>query len=471
MVNAERVISNAIVSVLRENVFYGHIIAQLPKVFTTEIPTMAVGRKGNGLLVSLYVNPEYVNGVYERASSKDSAFAHVCEVIKHEILHVVFRHLFLKPMSDKHAQDTACELAVNSYINRKSLIDPGVFPEDFKLPEKLSMLDYYEQLSKKQKKGKGGQQGQGNGKGGQQGQGNSNDGQGEDQGEEGEGKGEESKGKGKGKKSRDKDQGKDGQAQGGEGNENGEKGDDGGQAQGGEGANTLDSHEVWNGLADDEMTKLVIKDVMRKAMESAKRSNQWGSVPSGVAREVEDALEEREAVVPWETILRNFVASSSETELDYTMRRPSKRFGTRPGTKKEDRIRLAVGIDTSGSISAEALSMFANELYWIARNNVDVDVFECDTQIHREYPFSDFEPSEIKGGGGTDLEPVIKEAYERGYDACIYFTDAYAPKINEPYPIPLVFVVDTMYGKVERENLPHPCDFVFYVADGKVSVE
>ncbi|MBO4631032.1 MAG: hypothetical protein J5858_03830 [Lentisphaeria bacterium] len=52
-------------------------------------------------------------------------------------------------------------------------------------------------------------------------------------------------------------------------------------------------------------------------------------------------------------------------------------------------------------------------------------------------PFRVFDGS-VKGRGGTDLEPVFKEASERHFDALIYFTDAFAPKVKENYSIPVL---------------------------------
>ena len=143
--DAERVIRNAVVQVIRECPFYGHIIAQFPKIFTEKIPTLAVGKEDrNGFLINLYVNPQYVASVYEK-TDKISAFNHFVEVIKHEVLHTIFKHLFIKK-SDKQKQMIACELSVNSYIDRQKLVDKGIFPEDYNFPARLSIEEYYNLL-------------------------------------------------------------------------------------------------------------------------------------------------------------------------------------------------------------------------------------------------------------------------------------------------------------------------------------
>ena len=388
--DVERIIRNAIVAVLNKNPFYGHIVCQFPKVFTDSIPTLAVGKSDkDGLLVNLYVNPSYVEDVYSRVG-KEQAFDHFTEVIKHEILHVVFRHLFLdKP--DKQRQQIATELAVNSFLNRSKLVDKGIFPEDYKLKDRLGFDVYYNSLPDMKNKP------------------------------------ELSK------------------------NNTGKKGE------------PLDSHDLWKNIANDEQTEMILKDIVRKAYDTVKSTNQWGNTPAEVLEAVQKQLEPKENKVPWQVVLREFIASSSETILNYTNKKTSKRYGTRPGTKKEDTLNLAIGIDTSGSVDLRTIEMFFSEIHWIAKNNVEITVFECDCAIHREYPFRCWDKNSVSGRGGTDLEPVFKEISSRKFDALIYFTDAEAPTIKTNYNIPTMFVIGGCSYHTSRKTLPYPADIVFRV--------
>ena len=354
--------------------------------------------------MNLYVSPKYVESVFKRANSALAAFAHLKEVMKHECLHLIFGHIFLS-LPDKAREKLACELSVNSYIDRKNLIDQGLFPEDFKMPPKLGVMEYYNRLpeTKVTSYALGG----------------------------------------KGKK--------------------GEQGEDG--------VPSLDSHEGWKDCdADDVQLQTLVKDVLRKAKDACDSLDSWGNMPSELRAAIGEATGFEEQKVDWQTVLRDFLASAAETSLDYTNRRPSRRYGTRPGTKKEEVLSLAIGIDTSGSISDEALRMFFDELYWIHRRGAKITVFECDCEIGREYDFGDLDLSGITGGGGTDLEPVVREASDRGYDALIYFTDGYAPEIEADYNIPTILVLpeDSVH---RREDLPLDADFVFHVRKtGEVEV-
>ena len=214
----------------------------------------------------------------------------------------------------------------------------------------------------------------------------------------------------------------------------------------------------------------MVKDILRKAKDTCNTLDSWGNMPSELREMIDQATAVQEQKVDWQTILRSFLSSSAETALDYTNRRPSRRYGTRPGTRKEEELRVAIGIDTSGSIDGYSLAMFFSELYWIHRQGAQITVFECDCQIGREYDFRDLDLSSITGGGGTDLEPVFREASDRGFDALIYFTDGYAPKIQENYNIPTILVLpeDSVH---RREDLPVESDFVFHVRKtGEVDV-
>ncbi len=515
MIDVQKQMTRAAVAVLRDNPFYGHIMCQMAKVFGDEVPTMAVAKRERDFFFTLFVNPGYVSSVYEKHGA-DKGFAHVCEVLKHEMLHLVFEHVMIGN-PDRTVQ-LACELSVNSYINRRNLVDKGVFPEDFGLPPCKGWRWYLDELTRDDKarnwcKARNGQEENRNG----QGAGNGADGNGQDgqndardaqdgheesragqnaqggsqrgQDDSGNGDGQNCQGsqntfgkprigsngrpvpipmpvKGKGmarmQSPLQKPQGRNGGNQSGQNTQNGCPDGD-----------LLDCHAQW-GCPKDEaaMAEVLLKDVIRKAREETMAEGKWGEMPGSVRESVEAALEPEERKICWESLIRDFVASSSESVLDYTNRRESRRYGTRPGVRLSDKVNLAVGIDTSGSIDKEALRMFYDELYWLSKNDVDITVFEADCKIQREYPFGDLDIDEVKGGGGTDLEPVIKEAAERKFDALVYFTDGFASKIEERYGMPVAFVVSEGSWHLKREELPYEAAMVFYVRkDGEVAVE
>jgi len=221
--------------------------------------------------------------------------------------------------------------------------------------------------------------------------------------------------------------------------------------EGGELSHVMSSHGMWKDVKGDTMTREFVKDIIRKSKElSGKR---YGELPGDLRDIVDGILLRKKSLIPWGKVFRMFCASASESILDYTVKRISRRFGTRPGTRKGDVLRLAVAIDTSGSISDDQLRIFWNEVRWVYRNGAIVYVYECDTRLSERSPitFKGKWDGKVHGRGGTDLEPVLKEV-EGKYDALIYFTDFEAPRIEKKYRIPILWVLT---NDMDPEDYPY----------------
>jgi predicted metal-dependent peptidase len=121
----------------------------------------------------------------------------------------------------------------------------------------------------------------------------------------------------------------------------------------------LSSHSMWEDLKDDLISKEFAKDIIQKAKDLCRDKN-YGNIPGGVIEQIDDLLKREKPVIPWAKVLRMFVATCAESVLDHTIKRISKRFGTRPGTRKADVLDLAVGVDTSGCFVGETLIPMAD---------------------------------------------------------------------------------------------------------------
>jgi predicted metal-dependent peptidase len=221
---------------------------------------------------------------------------------------------------------------------------------------------------------------------------------------------------------------------------------------------------MWEDVEDDVVAKEIARDIVRKSKELCGKN--YGNIPGEVIEQIDSILKREKPIVPWNRILRTFVASCAESVLDFTIKRVSKRYGTRPGTRKADVLNLAVAIDTSGSISEKQLQTFFSEIMWLWRNGVKITIYECDARIGRIYPFKGKFDGKVTGRGGTDLEPVLK-AVEGQYDALIYFTDFYAPNIEKVYRIPILWVLDSEIG---AESFPVKYGRKIFISDGKAKV-
>lgn len=374
--DAKKTVMCGIIDLIRHKVFYGHILQQLSKVYlggpNAKLPTMAVGKQKDDLLIKLYINQDWLaNEIFGKAKSEDQAWGFLLGALEHETLHVVFDHLNLK-FSDRLRGNVAVDLVVNSCIDKDKLIEAAMLPDMFGFPPHKSSFWYYQQLKDNKQfqnmcaKGQFGVEGMF--------------------------------------------------------------------------SDAVKSHDMWEEAASDPILKDIVKDIVRQAKELCNKD--YGNVPAEVIEQIGDILKTRKPIIPWNKVLRTFVASATESDLDYTMKRVSKRFGTRPGTRKEDVLELAVAIDTSGSISDTQLKVFMNEIYWIYKNGAHIQMLECDCAITKQYRYKGKWNGQITGRGGTDLEPVLKEV-EGQYDALIYFTDFYAPVINHKYQMPILWVLTT----------------------------
>ena len=139
----------------------------------------------------------------------------------------------------------------------------------------------------------------------------------------------------------------------------------------------------------------------------------------------------------WARVLREAFPQRRQVQPDYLRpnRRFPKRVGEIPGRRRRPpKPKLLVGIDTSGSMSSEALGRVAREIRRLARH-ATLTLAECDAAIHRIYPLvGPLGP--FVGGGDTNFVPVFDEARSaRRFEGLIYFTDG---KGNLPKTAPSV---------------------------------
>jgi predicted metal-dependent peptidase len=217
------------------------------------------------------------------------------------------------------------------------------------------------------------------------------------------------------------------------------------------GGGTLDAYSA----ADWKAGELVLRaaDMLRQ-----KNIQAWGSLPAGIHAELRRIEGERAPKVNWKQALRIFVAGSSRSRLGQTMSRPSKRFGTHPGSRIRRQRKVLVAIDTSGS-TLEFLELFYAELRHIWKSGVQLHVVECDCSVAAAYPFSGKPPESFHGGGGTAFDPVFDwmrspEGSRAGpFDGCIYFTDGYASRPERPPLCRLLWVLPPQgRGFLESES-------------------
>ena len=135
--NAAAEVERAVISLLRKEPFYAHLLTSLKRIYGTEVPTAAVSATGAG--VTLWVNPRFfckeVNAI-ERVA-----------VLKHEMLHLLFKHPWrdASNMPDPELRNIAADLVVNQFVAPWKLpegcIELSTFPDAGLEPDQT--MDWY----------------------------------------------------------------------------------------------------------------------------------------------------------------------------------------------------------------------------------------------------------------------------------------------------------------------------------------
>ncbi len=380
---ANDAVAKAGVELLRKEPFYAHVLSGLSRIVTEEIPTMAVSYKNDGFC--LWINPTFT---IKELSDKERI-----AVVKHELLHLVFKHLFRsRGNNDRELENIAADLVVNQYVTPWPLPMGSVllssFPDLNLLPEQTFEW-YYEKLRKLR---------------------NSNA----------------TENHPKSKEALDLIEGD---------------------------KKSRGNHDLWgsekqNGEnINEKVVDVAIKKLIGQAIQKSGTKN-IGTLPLGIQRELTRINEKPK--VSWKRILRIFSNSCSKTKLESTRRKESTRFPGNPGTKIKRLQHIAVAIDTSGSIDEKTLQLFWNEIIGIQKAGAKITIIECDCEIQKVWELNRKATlPELKGGGGTSFDPVINWLNKNrnlGIGGCVYFTDGYAEK---PILKPSCSILWTLYAAAE----------------------
>ena len=363
--------------------FYGHFFIGLIKKITPQTDTLAVGHdKG---LITLYLNPTFWDQYLVELTYKIGA-------VKHEILHIVFKHIFrYKDFSHKTIFNIAADLVVNQYIRPDQLIQGAVLMEDFpelKLKEGQHVNYYYNMLLDLYQNNK------------------------------------------------DKDE------------------DDDSDNVSWQNLKSLlqeentnqKRHQFWQEIeslsnAERDIAESAVNQSLETTLSRIKTEN-FGKLPQGLQQYLKAFEHSLTPVVNWKRLLRLFANSSSRTRIKNTLRRPSKRYGSNPGIKVRKKQKILIALDTSGSIDKSELQEFFNEIYHIWKQGSEIFVVECDMKIHQSYYYSGKTPETVWGGGGTAFDAPIKYANQvYRPDALIYFTDGYGPAPAERCYCPVLWLL------------------------------
>lgn len=208
-----------------------------------------------------------------------------------------------------------------------------------------------------------------------------------------------------------------------------EEGDENGDGESGQGKGgtprQFDSHE-WHGNAEESDVLNATEDLVKRAM--VKQSLSYDDLPANIRDLLEDIKSRRAELNYRQLILAAIKRSATGVDRKYSWARKSRRFGNKaPGTKEGDLPKLAMYIDTSGSISQEEMNEFLDtidEFLKVGNRKCYINLFS-DTNYHSaKYKIGERE--NVKKAvkmGGTSLESSLKNILDTKCDLNIIITD------------------------------------------------
>ncbi len=410
-----------LVAMMLEEPFYGKVLRKVTKIPTTRIRTAGVLAKDGD--IKMWFNKAFLAALTGR---------HVRGVMKHEMLHLIFEHTTTRKFEPHIIWNYATDLAINSHLEGE-VPDFGLFPgKAFKalteedkermgeeaarryqlvsdkvesFPPKMAAEWYFARLMEDKDVADSIQ----NPNPGQPG------GEGGEPGEPGEGE------------------------PGGEGGQPGP-----GQGNGPSMPGTLDDHEGWGDMSDEdrELVKAKIKQAAGEAAKECDSKGQWGSVPADLRRAIKAALVKE---VPWQKILDRFCGYSRRANRTTSYSRLHSTMGRLvPGAKRSYTSSVAAYIDQSGSVSDAELALCFGELMNLAKST-EFTCYHFDTEVDEESKKvwkRKGHPAHRTRGGGTCFEAPSKHAAARKriFDGYIILTDGYAADPG-PSRLPRAWVI------------------------------
>jgi len=206
-------------------------------------------------------------------------------------------------------------------------------------------------------------------------------------------------------------------------------------------------------LPDDSGTSPEVLNVARRQVAESvlqAAAKKQGHVPAGLARWARDYLEPK---VDWRRVLRRLVkgglqASQKQKPTYNRVHRRSQAYHpyALPGHYSL-RPRVAVVVDTSGSMGEHELSRALAEVRALLQTVRQVTVYSVDAQAHNVQKVFRADQIRLFGGGGTRMGAGIEKAQSDKPDLIIVLTDG---ETDWPVNPPRVPVVIGIIGPSDR---------------------
>ncbi|MDR0663554.1 MAG: VWA-like domain-containing protein [Spirochaetaceae bacterium] len=189
----------------------------------------------------------------------------------------------------------------------------------------------------------------------------------------------------------------------------------------------LENAALWGAAlwGNDEFINEKLNEIVRQAEQNAF----WGRLPGALIEEIRAA---QKPELDWRAVLSGFRRTVIAEKKVPTRFKPSRRWGFMyMGQKYAFTTRILAGIDVSGSIEKEDISLFYSCVNRFFRYGIEaLDAVQFDSELKTEpLPLKKARLSiVIHGRGGTNYQPLIDYFSDNAahYDGLIIFTDGFA---------------------------------------------
>ena len=191
-----------------------------------------------------------------------------------------------------------------------------------------------------------------------------------------------------------------------------------------------------------------ITGMLLRATEIIKNTVGYGTIPGEISRILENTISPK---LPWNVIFQNLLFAHARD--NYTWSRPNRRYLPTtylPSAYSEGMGKFALAVDSSGSVSREEFAYFIAETSIIHETLKPelISVISFDTELSPIQEVTEatniLNDLEFKGGGGTDIGPVLEWAIENEPEILVIFTDGdfSIPRNTDKYPTcPIIWLI------------------------------
>lgn len=213
------------------------------------------------------------------------------------------------------------------------------------------------------------------------------------------------------------------------------------------------THDIWEESGDiDEKT-------LQEFTEKYISNSQKGSIPNYLESMISSFKNSKSELPWnfYLKRLMGTVESNKKKTITRRNRRQPARLDLR-GELRSHKAKIAVALDISGSISDQEFNQAMKEILEIVKNyNHEITIIECDSEIRRVYRVKSVKDLKDRMNirGGTSFTPVFEYANHQKVNLLIYFTDGQGEEklLTNPKGYKTLWVIS---GKGDKLSLQEP---------------